>query len=221
PGTVILSNSSNTISGGVAVTGGVLQISADGAIGAAPGTFTTANIVLSGGTLRFGGSFDISNNRGIDLGPGGGTIDTQGFGNPSGYNAFQGGFRGPGDLTKIGSGTFFAAATSGGANTTWKGRLILQDGTWKIVATDGLPYNAPLADGLQAGQITLDGGRWQAGANLSITNIRRGISVAAGGGTIDTQGFNFTWAGPLLGSVPTATLTKTGSGLLRLSQGAG
>src|SRR5439155_2964158 len=118
---------------------------------------------------RFGASFDLSNFRGIDIGPSGGMIDTQGFSNPSGYNATAGGFRGPGDLTKLGSGTFFAAATSGGANTTWKGRLILKQGTWKIVATDGLPFNPLTTSGLQAGQVTFDGGTLQTGATINAT----------------------------------------------------
>ena len=47
-------------------------------------------------------------------------IDTQGFSNSGGYNATAGGFSGPGDLTKLGTGTFFAAATSGG--TILRGR---------------------------------------------------------------------------------------------------
>src|SRR6185503_11550513 len=102
-----------------------------------------------------------------------------------------------------GSGTFFAAATSGGANTTWKGRLIIKEGIWKIVASDGLPYNVPAADGLQAEQVTLDGGTWQIAATRSITNANRGITVTANGGTIDTPGIDLTWAGPLAGTTTT------------------
>ena len=219
PGTLILGNV-NSYSGGTTILGGVLRASSDANFGAVPATLTQ-DITLNGGTLQFASSFDISNNRAIALGPNGGTIDTQGFSNPSGYNATAGGFRGPGDLTKIGSGTFFAAATSGGANTTWKGRLIIKEGTWKIVASDGLPYNVPTADGLKADQVTLDGGTWQMGATISVTNARRGITVAAGGGAIDTQGFDFTWAGPIAGTTTTSTLTKLGSGTLRFTGVAG
>src|SRR5205814_3569552 len=53
-GTLVLTNAANTITGGAAVTGGALQISSDGALGPAPATFTAANIILNGGTLRFG-----------------------------------------------------------------------------------------------------------------------------------------------------------------------
>jgi autotransporter-associated beta strand protein len=212
-GTLTLT-ASNSHSGTV-VTGGLLHVSHDGALGAMPGAFTAGNLTLDGGTLRFGDNFQINNNRGITLGPNGGTIDTQNLNNGvNGYNAFQGGFRGDGDLTKLGTGTFFASATTGGANVSWKGRLILKEGTWKIVASDGLPYNVSLADGLKADQVTLDGGTWQMGATINVTNARRGITVASGGGTIDTQAFNLTWAGPIAGNNSNAVLTKVGSGTL-------
>ncbi len=214
-GTLVLGNAnsqSNTV-----VNGGSLQVSSDANFGAEPGSFTAGNITLDGGTLQFGANFDLSNNRGITLGAGGGTIDTQGFSNPTGYNAFHGGFQGPGDLMKLGSGTFFAAATTGGANNSWIGRLIIKEGIWKTVASDGLPYNVPLSDGLQPGQVTLDGGTWQVGASMNVTNGRRGITVDAGGGTIDTQAFTLGWIGPLAGSDTSAVLTKIGSGTLQFN----
>jgi autotransporter-associated beta strand protein len=46
------------------------------------------------------------------------------------------------------------------------------------------------------------------------------MTVNAGGGTIDTQGFSETFAGAIWGTVATATLTKTGSGLFRLNSPA-
>ena len=152
----------NTYTGGTVINGGVLQVSSDASLGTAPSNLTS-NILLNGGTLQLGGNFDLTSNGGITLGVNGGTIDTQGFSNPGGYNATAGGFQGPGNLTKIGAGTFFAGASSGGLNTVWKGNLIIKEGTWKIIATDGLPYNAPVADGLRPAQVTLDGGTWQTG----------------------------------------------------------
>jgi autotransporter-associated beta strand protein len=74
-----------------------------------------------------------------------------------------------------------------------------------------------LADGLNADQITLDGGTWQTGATMSVTNARRGITVASNGGTIDTQVFNLTWAGPMAGSSTSSVLNKIGSGTLRFT----
>ena len=201
------------------INGGQLMFSLDPNLGAVPASFMAGNITLDGGTLMFAATANVANTRGITINAGGGTIDTQSFSNPSGYNAFQGGFRGPGDLTKIGSGTFFAAATTGGANVSWSGRLIIKEGTWKIVASDGLPYNVPVAAGLKADQVTLDGGTWQIGAAINVTNALRGITVAAGGGTIDTP-FNLTWAGPLAGNSPGASLNKTGGGTLTLKSSA-
>ncbi|HEX4414692.1 MAG TPA: autotransporter-associated beta strand repeat-containing protein, partial [Lacipirellulaceae bacterium] len=214
-GTLTLSGA-NTHSG-TAVNGGTLNVAADTGLGTAPATFTTGNVTLDGGALQFGANFDINSNRGITLNAGGGTIDTQSFSNPSGYNAFHGGFTGPGNLTKIGSGTFFASATSGGLNTTWSGNLIIKEGTWKIVATDGLPYNVPNQDGLKAAQVTLDGGTWQIGATINATSARRGVTITSDGGTIDTQNFNLTWAAPWAGSSTSAVLTKIGSGKLQLN----
>jgi autotransporter-associated beta strand protein len=199
------------------INGGAIVASADANLGASPASFTAGNIILDGGTLKFGASFDINNNRGINIGTGGGTIDTQGFSNPTGYNASLGGFRGPGDITKVGSGIFFAAATTGGTNTLWTGRLIIKEGTWKIVASDGLPYNVASADPLQPSQVTLDGGTWQIGATMNVTNTKRGVTTTASGGTIDTQGFNLTWAGPWAGSSTSAVLNKIGSGQLQLN----
>jgi autotransporter-associated beta strand protein len=217
PGTLSLTGTNN-FSGGTTINDGTVRIGSDAALGTAPSALAT-NIALNGGTLQFGANLDIANTRGIGVGPLGGIIDTNGFSNAAGYNPSNG-FRGPGDITKTGAGTFFASAPTGGANTLWTGRLILKQGIWKIIASDGLPYNVPLADGLKADQVTLDGGTWQAGTTLNITNGRRGITVAAGGGTIDTQGFGFTWAGPLAGSVTSANLNKIGTGLLRFNSSA-
>jgi autotransporter-associated beta strand protein len=219
PGTLKLAptTGSNTFTG-LTINDGVVQVNGDGALGTAPAALAT-NISLNGGTLQFGANFDLGNTRAIGVGPLGGTIDTNGFSNPSGWNPTNG-FRGPGNITKTGAGTFFASQPGGGFNTLWTGNLILKQGTWKIIGSDGLPYNVPAADGLKPAQITFDGGTWQMGTTLNITNFRRGITVNAGGGTIDTQGFDLTWAGPLAGSVATSNLNKAGAGKLTLKTSA-
>jgi autotransporter-associated beta strand protein len=217
-GTLTLSGA-NTYSGGTTVSNGALQVSSDGNLGAVPGSFTSGDITLDGGALRFGANFDLSNNRGIALGAAGGTIDTQGFTNPSGYTQANG-ISGGGNLTKIGSGTFFMNTPSGQLNTGWTGNLILREGTWKINERGGLPFNPPQTPGspVITDQITFDGGTLQIAAAIpNVTNGRRGITVAAGGGTIDTQGFTFNWAGPLAGDDTAAVLTKTGNGTLQLN----
>ncbi len=153
------------------------------------------------------------------LGAAGGTIDTQGFTNPSGYTQHNG-FAGAGNLTKIGSGTFYMNTAVGQLNNNWTGNLVLKEGTWKINERGGLPYNANQDFVYRPGQVTFDGGTLQITANISVTSNYRGMTVAAGGGTFDTQSFNFTWGGPLIGSVSTATLTKIGSGTLQFNSAA-
>lgn len=212
-GTLVLGGA-NTYGGGTIVNGGMLRVGSDANLGAVPSALTS-NVTLNGATLQFAGSFTLGSTRGINIGTDGGTIDTQGFDVTfSPTNGFRGG-----DLTKVGSGTFFASATTGGANTLWTGNLIIKEGTWKIIASDGLPYN-PTSGVLRPAQVTLDGGTWQWGANVNVTNGNRGITVGAGGGTIDTQGFNVTWSGPITGSAATAVLTKAGSGSIKLRSAA-
>ena len=56
--------------------------------------------------------------------------------------------------------------------------------------------------------------------SVSATNARRGVTIAAGGGTVDTQNFNLTWPGPWAGTVSSSVLNKIGSGTLRLNSTA-
>ena len=205
----------NTYSGGTTISEGAIQISSDANLGAAPGTFTAGNITLDGGTLRMGANFDLSNNRGINLGAGGGTIDTQGFTNPSGYTQ-PNGISGIGDLVKLGSGTFYMNAGDSTLNNAWMSNLVLREGTWKINGRGGLPFNPNSTAGLQPAQITFDGGTWQIAASITVTNGRRGITVAAAGGTVDTQSYTLNWQGPLAGNVTSAVLNKIGSGTFKL-----
>ncbi len=211
--------SGNNSHAATVVSGGAIAVTSDANLGTVPGSLTANNITLDGGTLRFGASFDLSNNRGITLGAGGGTIDTQSFTNPSGYTQANG-ISGSGNLTKLGSGTFFMNTAASQLNTGWSGNLILKEGTWKITERGGLPFNPPTGatDPVYPGQITFDGGTLQiAGSIPTVTNGRRGITVNAGGGTFDTQEFTFSWFGPLAGNVTSAVLTKIGSGTLQFN----
>src|SRR5262249_14640920 len=57
-------------------------------------------------------------------------------------------------------------------------------------------------------------------ATINATSARRGITITANGGTVDTQSFNLTWAAPWAGSSTSAVLTKIGSGKLQLNSTA-
>jgi autotransporter-associated beta strand protein len=119
-GTLVLSGA-NSYTGGTTISSGVLQVSADNALGAASGGLT-----LDGGTLRIGGA--ITSARTVAAGPGGGTIDTQG-------NALSltGPLQGAGALTKTGTGTL----TLGGASTGYTGRFNLAAGALRLDGSIG------------------------------------------------------------------------------------
>ncbi len=77
PGTVLLIGTSNSYTGKTVIYGGLLAIAADSSLGAAPGSFVSNQLQLSGGGLQFLGSTSLSPNRGVSL-VGSGTFDTNG-----------------------------------------------------------------------------------------------------------------------------------------------
>ncbi|HEX8192901.1 MAG TPA: autotransporter domain-containing protein, partial [Allosphingosinicella sp.] len=114
-GTLVLSGA-NAYTGGTTISSGVLQVSADNALGAASGGLT-----MDGGTLRLGGPFASA--RGVTAGPGGGTIDLQ-----ANALTLSGPVQGAGSLTKTGSGTL----TLSGASTGFGGRLTVGAGALRL-----------------------------------------------------------------------------------------
>ncbi|MFM6173663.1 MAG: beta strand repeat-containing protein, partial [Sphaerospermopsis kisseleviana] len=116
---------------------------------------------------------------------------------------------GSGALTKSGAATL----TLGGANS-FTGVTTINAGAVSVAAANGLG-----ADPVSAvtNQITLGGGALEATASLSLGN--RGITVGAGGGTINVASSqNLTQTSGLYGS---GALTKTGAGTLTLGTTAG
>ena len=78
-GTLILSSTGNNISNNVAITNGTLEISKDNQLGAAPGSFFPGRLQISNGaTLRTNGVSTLTQNRGITIGSGGGTLSVTG-----------------------------------------------------------------------------------------------------------------------------------------------
>ena len=154
-GTLTL-NTTNSFTGPVNVTGGVLAVAnlADGdqpsSIGASSAAAT--NFVLNGGTLRLTGS-QTNTNRALTLGADGGTIDT-----PVTFQ-ISGGITGPGTLTKTGFGAFILANAN-----THAGGTVLQSGTL-VLASD-----TANTDGLGSGGVTLQGGTLRMYNNTSSYN---------------------------------------------------
>ncbi len=129
-GTLALSNSGSTYTGGTTVSGGsILSIAADGALGSAPAS-PAINLTLNNGTLRITAPLTLAANRSIVLnGTGftsGDVIDTQG-------NAivYAGAFSGTGGLNVTGAG---GSITYTGTSTA--ADLILHQGSF-VVGTGG------------------------------------------------------------------------------------
>lgn len=113
----------NTYGGGTLLSGGVLAIAADGAIGA-----PTAQLVFNGGTLRFDAAFDPAATRPISILAPGGTIDTNGF-----APVIAQGITGAGGLTVAGAGSL----TLTGSNVYAGGTTIDAGATLRLGAGGG------------------------------------------------------------------------------------
>jgi len=124
PGTLILGGT-NTYTGATFVNGGVLQFSAAGNLGSA-----ASGITFGGGALRWasGTTTDITTGRTVTVGPGGGTIDTNGNNVTLSGSAFGAGSSGT--LTKTGAGTLTLSA----ANTNFTGGVVVNQG--KLIANN-------------------------------------------------------------------------------------
>ncbi|MBZ9806239.1 autotransporter-associated beta strand repeat-containing protein, partial [Mesorhizobium sp. ES1-6] len=185
-GTLVLSGT-NSYSGGIAINGGTVQISADGNLGNASG-----GLSLDGGTLHT--TATINSARAVTLNVGGGTFNTD----AATSLALNGVVAGAGTLTKTGGGTLVLS----GANS-YQGGTAINGGTVQVSADANL--------GNAAGAVTFDGGTLhQTGSNMASA---RNATLNAGGGTIAADGF-LEWSGTIGGS---GALTAGGPGFLALS----
>ena len=64
----------NSYTGITTINAGVIKVNSDSNLGAAPGTFTANALTLNGGELRVATAFALASNRGITVGPQGGTL---------------------------------------------------------------------------------------------------------------------------------------------------
>ncbi len=186
-GTILPSGTTLTL------TGGTLTFSAIGNLGSGP-------ITLSGGTLQFapGNSSDISS-LGITIGPGGGTIDTNGNNITFASSIGNGG---TGGLTKIGAGTLTLSA----ANTFGGGTNI----------NSGVLNFSSLANFGSGANLNISGGTLQYATGNTVDISTLTVTLGASGGTIDTNGNNVNFAASI-GNSGAGGLTKAGLGTLVLN----
>jgi fibronectin-binding autotransporter adhesin len=183
-GTLTLTGT-NTYTGDTNIDAGVLSIGTGNNLGDAANGLT-----FDGGTLFTTGS--ITTSRAFTLNPGGGTIDTNGF-----NHTFSGVISGTGSLTKNSAGTLTLSGAS-----TYSGGTVINAGTISVGNNNNLGG---------ASSLTFDSGTLLTTAEITSS---RPITLNAGGGTFDTNGFNSTFSGVFGG---TGALNKNGAGTLTLS----
>jgi fibronectin-binding autotransporter adhesin len=200
-GTLVLGGA-NTYTGGTAVQGGALSVSADANLGAAGG-----NVALNGGRLQVTGTTFTGTARDVDVGAAGGGIEVV----DAGLNlTASGALSGSGELIKSGEGTLTLAGPS-----THTGATTVAAGTLRLGAADMLTPTAPLALADKAGA-TLD----LNGFNQTIGSLSGGGSAGGelklGSATLTTGGDNTstTFGGTLSG---TGSVVKQGTGDFTLS----
>jgi autotransporter-associated beta strand protein len=131
--------------GDTTVNGGVLLVAADSNFGPAPLSFNPAAIILNGGEIRSTAGFSLSANRGITLGPQGGTISYVG----GGTLTLTGKITGAGGLT-FDADSYNGAVTYNVSNTvqdTYQGPTTIQvknGSTFNITQANALPSDTAL-----------------------------------------------------------------------------
>jgi fibronectin-binding autotransporter adhesin len=154
-GTLILSGA-NSYTGGTAVTGGTLQISSDGNLGAAAG-----GVSLNGATLRT--TADMSSARTLAF-DGDGTLDV----NDGTTLTWNGALSGAGGLTKAGVGTLVLTAD----NSTFGAATRLNAGTLAV-------------DGMLGGPVTIQTGARLEGTG-QVGSVTSSGTIAPGHGGVGT-----------------------------------
>ena len=217
-GTLKISGPVNTYTGKTTVLAGILFIDRETSLGANPSVWTPNQLTLNGGTLEINNNAEIgfaNTQFGITLGASGGTIitdtgvtaqiDNQISGATSACSLTKGG---PGQLTLKAT----VSAGNGAIYNTYLGATIIDQGTLVVDVENELGGDP---SSFTAGQLTINGGTFNASDTFSISG-NRGTTVGASGGTIYViASKTLTMVNPVTGS-GSGVLTKTGNGTLAL-----
>jgi len=183
-GTLWVSSTASTFSGGVHILEGTYRVGSAVQLGALPGDFVANYLQIDGGTLLLLGNTALGSNRGTQIDAEGATFDIGATNSPS----LLGVISGPGAITKVGGGTL----TFGGANT-FDGALSVQTGMLIATGTSAL--------GSTAGATTIAAGAALAFNNNVQHDSPEPVTVSgtgpAGSGAIENLGGSNLFAGPL------------------------
>jgi autotransporter-associated beta strand protein len=145
-GKVVLAGA-NTYPGVTNVNAGILSVSADGNLGAAPATFDAAHLVLSGGALEATASFTMNANRGVKVTGTGGTIGVA----DANVLSIVTPISGDAGLDKAGTGTLVLTAAP-----TYTGTTVIENGVLSVdLAGSSATFNTITGSGqLHVGSTT-------------------------------------------------------------------
>ncbi|HYO07882.1 MAG TPA: autotransporter-associated beta strand repeat-containing protein [Tepidisphaeraceae bacterium] len=201
-GTLTLSGSSNTFTGGLQMNAGTVVVDGDANLGAIPAAKDAANLSFNGGTLRTAAALTINSSRGIEVKSGGGTFDTNAFDTTAGDVA------GTGKFTKSSAGTLTV-------NHARVGDIAVTGGTLKV-ATNGAATGTSSTTGvtvsnggkldLTNNRMIIKGGAASAAATTALIKSGRNGGTWDGSGIVTTEGA----AASGLTSLGTATAEQMG-----------
>lgn len=186
-GTLVVSGGSNSYSGGTLVTGNsTLQAALDSDLGASTGALTLGSNG-NGGTLDLStGAIALTSLRPVVLGGSGGTIITGTY-----TWSFSGVVSGTGSLSITGSA---GGVQLSGANTYSGGTFVSGGSTLYIGSDSNLGASGAgltLGDATTTGTLALD--------SAAKETVSRPITLATGGGIIDSGQFAWTFTDPITG----------------------
>ncbi len=176
PGTLALTGA-NTYTGGTVINSSTLTITADGALGAVPGSATPGNITLNGGTLQSAAAgLGFNDNRGISIGSGGGTIVNGG----GGTMICNAAIAGPGLLTW--NTPVASSALNINHLNTYSGGTVINgpaSATVACLATSSGPAGSPTSGPFGTGPITWNGPSTRSTTGVGGATIGNAIIFAA------------------------------------------